>query len=414
MPVITHSLKTELKKRKNMKNKNYIFTFIAFLICLNVFGKDKLITIYLNDCGFCHTLLYETYQDENVKGKLNNYKHQLFEANSKEGKEFIENYKITTFPTQIAISNNEITILDGYLEPNKQIEFLNNPKKYKTELQKAESSVPFYQEPILTEFDVAYLCRAINMANSSRKDPYTHFMKVIGMVIKKRNLKIENPTKFAFDNLKRLVCTNTDTIRMRDTNTILKYALDSANYDFIRSAILLKENGRNVCNPYIDFNRIEIIDGEEETLIQFIDKLLNDSRMGGFHYFHAIKDIRGLITGCRNYKEENKKFSLDFNNNKTETELRKKRLEYAEKFSEGLAVFRYKDVNSSSYYEYTDKYGYINKDGEIVIPLNYTYAYPFKNGKAKVASKRKNHIEAYGEIINFYINKKGECIEGCE
>jgi hypothetical protein len=281
-----------------MKNKNYIFTFIAFLICLNVFGKDKLITIYLNDCGFCHTLFYETYQDENVKGKLNNYKHQLFEANSKKGKEFIENYNITTFPTQIAISNNEIIILDGYLEPNKQIEFLNNPKKYKTELQKTESSVLLYQEPALTEFDIAYLCRAINMANGSGRDPYKYFMKVIDMVIKKRNLKVEDKTKFAFSNLSKFICTNTDTIRMRDTNTILKYAVDSANYDFIRSAIFLKENGKNVCNPYIDFNRVEIIDGEEETLIQFIDKLLTNSRMKGFHDFGAIRNIKMRIQGC--------------------------------------------------------------------------------------------------------------------
>jgi hypothetical protein len=149
------------------------------------------------------------------------------------------------------------------------------------------------------------------MANSSRKDPYTHFMKVIGMVIKKRNLKIENPTKFAFDNLPKLICKNSDSIRMRDENTILKYALDSRNYDFIRSAILLKENGRNVCNPYIDFNRIEIIDGEEETLIQFIDKLLNEDGMGATHDFDAIRDIRNDIKGC--IKKQNLKRNKNLN-----------------------------------------------------------------------------------------------------
>lgn len=128
-------------------------------------------------------------------------------------------------------------------------------------------------------------------------------MKVIDLIIKKHNLTIENPTKFAFDNLDKLICNNNDTLRMQDSNTILKYAIDTGNHDFIRSAIFIKKDGKNICNPYIDFKHRSPMDvtdptSEKESLVEFIDKLLNEPGMGDFHDFGSIRHIRGLVRGC--------------------------------------------------------------------------------------------------------------------
>lgn len=50
------------------------------------------------------------------------------------------------------------------------------------------------------------------------------------------------------------------------------------------------------------------------------------------------------------------------------------------------------------------RWGYINHQGEKVLPLEYAYAAPFKDGKARVSKDGKW----------MYINKKGDCVEGCE
>lgn len=48
------------------------------------------------------------------------------------------------------------------------------------------------------------------------------------------------------------------------------------------------------------------------------------------------------------------------------------------------------------------KWGYINKAGKYVIPLQYSWAYDFSNDEARVNLENGGHI---------YINKKGEIIE---
>ncbi|MCH2042626.1 MAG: WG repeat-containing protein [Saprospiraceae bacterium] len=54
----------------------------------------------------------------------------------------------------------------------------------------------------------------------------------------------------------------------------------------------------------------------------------------------------------------------------------------------------------------TDKgWGYINTEGDVVIPFDLVYAGPFKNGEARVNSAEKGW---------FYIDTSGKCIEDCE
>jgi hypothetical protein len=262
-----------------MKFKNYIFTLLAFMFCLNIFAKDKLITIYDNDCGFCHSLLNETYTNELVKEQLNNYEHLLFEAETKEG---------TT------------TILKGFINTNQQLQFLKNPEIFKHELniKKSNTLMLFEQDDFLPQMVINYLCTTINNANRSDADPFEKFIEALESMTTRMKIKVENYNKYAFENLDKLVCENHDTVKMRKFNTILKHAIDSRNYDFIRGAIIIEVNGRNVCNPYIDFTRKELIGGEEETLIQFIDKLLNKNGMDASHNFDAIRDIKLEVEGC--------------------------------------------------------------------------------------------------------------------
>lgn len=50
-------------------------------------------------------------------------------------------------------------------------------------------------------------------------------------------------------------------------------------------------------------------------------------------------------------------------------------------------------------------WGYINKEGDVVIPFDFVYAGPFKNGEARVNSAEKGW---------FYIDTSGECVSDCE
>lgn len=71
-------------------------------------------------------------------------------------------------------------------------------------------------------------------------------------------------------------------------------------------------------------------------------------------------------------------------------------------FSEGLAAVRIKD-----------RYGYVNKTGEIVIQPQFTEANPFKEGSALVAIKDPNYKgQPYPQTPNLYgyINREGEYI----
>src|SRR5690606_2238788 len=68
---------------------------------------------------------------------------------------------------------------------------------------------------------------------------------------------------------------------------------------------------------------------------------------------------------------------------------------------EGRSVFTQK---SNIPNDYTDRYGYLDKDGNIVIPAKYKYASSFRNGKAIVKIDENNYalIDPNGEILNTY------------
>jgi len=71
--------------------------------------------------------------------------------------------------------------------------------------------------------------------------------------------------------------------------------------------------------------------------------------------------------------------------------------------SDGMALFRYTDTGEGkSAFRMDNRYGYVNKDGIIVIKQIYNVASSFNNGKAAVLNEK-------GEEI--YIDKKGEFVD---
>ena len=142
------------------------------------------------------------------------------------------------------------------------------------------------------------LCKCIDMANSSSKDPFKEFIKTLKKFVEIKKVQVENFTEYALTNLDKIVCLNTGTIKIRESNTIIKYAMDTANYDFVMEILYIKKDGENICNPFIDFTHEEVIDdkGTKESLLAFIQKQLADERMSERH--SAIKDIKNLLEGC--------------------------------------------------------------------------------------------------------------------
>ncbi|PRX09723.1 hypothetical protein, partial [Nonlabens ulvanivorans] len=292
-------------KTKIMKKLIYIFTILSFLISHNLFAKDKLITIYDKDCGFSQELLNDTYQNDLVKKELSSYEHLIFEADTDNGINYINEFNITAFPTQIIISDDSIISFAGYYDSKNQLQILKEPKQFNTVLIAYNSELS-EQDGFIPDMVIKYLCTTMNNANASSRSSLEAFMTAFQSMLDKMEIKVDDLNKYTFENIDKLICTNKDTVKMRKTNTILKHAIDTANYKFIREAIFIKVDGKNVCNPYIDFNRVEIIDGEEETLIQFIDKLLNEDGMDAAHDFNTIRDIENQIQGCIN-AQNNKK-----------------------------------------------------------------------------------------------------------
>jgi transketolase C-terminal domain/subunit len=50
------------------------------------------------------------------------------------------------------------------------------------------------------------------------------------------------------------------------------------------------------------------------------------------------------------------------------------------------------------------KYGYINRSGKIVIPIDYDYAYDFSSGWAEVVKEGRS----------IYIDRTGKCVKFCK
>lgn len=150
----------------------------------------------------------------------------------------------------------------------------------------------------LPEKYVKKLCYKTKFARKRAENSYLAFKKELESTLKELNIEYENVELFLSDNLSLIKCECKDAIKMRKYNSVFKWAIDSRDYDFVMNAIFVKKDGKNICNPNIDFSQSEMINGKNETIVDFIDKLLNDSRMQGFHDFETIENLKMRIEGC--------------------------------------------------------------------------------------------------------------------
>ena len=268
-------------------------------------NKIRLVTVYDKSCPHCYDLMNKTYKDPAVKTELEKVEHVYLEVSSEKAQRFMKTFSISGVPAQVMTKIVGRTVhkvkVEGNLEVNDQLEFMKKATEKLTGVSNDE---------FISERYVKMLCSMVYKANLSTEAPYEIFLKSLAKIVKAKNVDIGAMSlpEFAFNNINKLVCENKDLIKVRKHNTILKYALDSKNYKFLRRAIFVKKDGKNICNPAIDFKRIEIIDGQEETLLDFFDKVLNHADSSAFHDLGAVRNIKYKIEACvQSQNNRNKK-----------------------------------------------------------------------------------------------------------
>ena len=77
-------------------------------------------------------------------------------------------------------------------------------------------------------------------------------------------------------------------------------------------------------------------------------------------------------------------------------------------FKDGLACVAKMDEEGNA------KYGYINKQGEEVIPCTYDAAGPFSEGKAAVGVYKEENVDAIYPYVYSYLNTEGKVLFSCD
>ena len=110
------------------------------------------------------------------------------------------------------------------------------------------------------------LCSAVGGDFASLK-------KVLEMIDGHRDLQGEDPLTWLSKNRHYVQCKRKSTIRVRETTSLFKYAMDSLNYQFIRD-LIINPDPNEECHPEVDYALVEILpNGEKETLYGFLEKL---------------------------------------------------------------------------------------------------------------------------------------------
>ena len=226
---------------------------------------------------------------------------------------FIEEFDDSSTPYPKTIYEIE-TEIDNWLEKLKNEtnwkqtfaigKNLNHPKN--------DTSLDITKTRIIEHRFINYIFIKLDNAGDSAVDPYFRLLETIRRICNRFKIPVENFNQFVFlDYYDKFIGENKSTIKVRKYNTILKWALDTRNYRFLRGAIFIKEyRGKKVCNPYIDFTRIEIVDGEQESLLDFFDKVINHVGSTAVHDLGAVKDIGKDICACAYFQTDNEKYKL--------------------------------------------------------------------------------------------------------
>ena len=216
---------------------NTIYFFALFTMGLFDSPETKLITVYDKDCGYCHDLLNDTYKNRDVEDALDNFDHQLFEADEEETKALMKEYGIVGFPTQILITKQKDTLfLEGFVNAKQQMSFLafggtevigGEAVKSLSEVANQMGDSPVNQDSELSEIGKKIIC--IFVKNESFED----FMTKTEKRLQKEGVKYKNIHKYISDVSNDIICENKLSIHMRKKTSLFKHALDTLNYKFI-------------------------------------------------------------------------------------------------------------------------------------------------------------------------------------
>ena len=154
------------------------------------------------------------------------------------------------------------------------------------------------------------------------------------------------------------------------TIQMAKFWIKKIYFNYLKSGIILKE--------------------DIDTETRYMCKLLYGEKWK----LNEDLESKPFNSGFMRYNESQEK--IYFFNERGENVFRKYFIE-AQAFSEGLAAVSKRD-----------KYGYMNSQGKIVIPMKYDYATPFINGTASVGIYKE--IKGKKKRIYYMINKEGNKI----
>lgn len=138
----------------------------------------------------------------------------------------------------------------------------------------------------------------IVMAKRGGRSSWNRFTELFEEAMTKNDISYKNNLEFLSLYQNHLYIKNRDAIKMRLWSTLFKFAIDSRDYNLLKSALFTKDNkGHNKCNS-IDWWNYEIINQKPETLNVFMLKILNEDGMNAVHDFGAIKNLLIRLSGC--------------------------------------------------------------------------------------------------------------------
>ena len=279
--------------------KQILTTILLLVFFSSADAKTKLIVIYDEDCVNCQNLLQETFENQAVKDKLKEYEVEMYEVKSVEARTYIGNYgsNIVKVPAQTFVSD-DITIGDvvimGFREVDEQLQILNDPFAYAITYQEDDRV-----EKYLSKRSVMRICSKISAARDAGEDSYEALIKYIKEYADKEEISYESEEELVSKHFMKIQCFNTDSLKMRQKASVFKYSIEKRDYNFVKDALLIRnDDGERICNQDIDFSQTEIIDGKEESLINFIDKILKEDGMGMVHDFPGLKTLKEHLKGC--------------------------------------------------------------------------------------------------------------------
>ncbi len=141
---------------------------------------------------------------------LSTYEHQLFEVNTEARKVMMKKYKVTSFPTQIIVSNDKDTYtISGFLNEKQQLNFLESPDfvEVASQMESKDSG--------LSDTAKKFICIF------AKSESFEDFIIKTEKMVKREGIKYKNIHKFVSDSSTDIICENKKSIYIRKKTVYL-------------------------------------------------------------------------------------------------------------------------------------------------------------------------------------------------